>query len=63
MVNDDYDNDEHVVNCRITTPDYNNNIGANDDVYYVENRYDDDKNDDDDDNIMLLCHLFVLCMP
>ena len=40
----------------------NNNVGANDDVDYVENRYDDDKNEDDD-KIMLLCHLFVLCMP
>ena len=57
MVTDDDDNDDVVVvvNYGITTPNYNCNVGADDDVDY-EDRY-----DDDDDDLYALKYASVLC--
>ena len=49
-------NGDDVVKYVITTPDYNYNVRADDDVDYDENRYDDDGYLCS--WIMLLCHRF-----
>ena len=42
VTGDDDDDDDDMVNNGITTPYYNGNIDADDDVDYDEDRYDDD---------------------